>query len=435
MKVFLIILFLAVTSAKKESRVNPGYDCAYCQPEQIHIAFGEKSNDIVVTWTTFNNTHESRVQYGQGVMDQEAVGTRTRFTDGGPRKRFMWIHRVTLADLKFDTRYEYHAGSSYGWSELFSFKTPPEGEKWVVRAAIYGDMGNKNAHSLSYLQDETERGHFDVILHVGDFAYDMDTDDALVGDEFMRQLQPLAAAVPYMTCPGNHEAAYNFSNYRNRFTMPQGHEGLFYSFDLGPVHFVSISTEFYYFLEYGLKLVAEQFDWLQRDLEMANTAENRAKRPWIILYGHRPMYCSNSDDIDCSVEYTRKGLPLFGAFSLEPLLKDYGVDVVIWAHEHSYERTWPLYDQKVYNGTTHPYVNPRAPVHIITGSAGCQENTDGFKPNPAAWSAFRSSDYGYTRFQAYNNTHIYFEQVDVDLKGQVVDSVWIIKDKHLAYEF
>ncbi|CAG4992567.1 unnamed protein product [Colias eurytheme] len=434
MKVFFIILFVSVTSASEESRVNPGYNCAYCQPEQVHIAFGEKSNDIVVTWTTFNNTHESRVQYGQGIMDQEAVGTRTRFTDGGPLKRFMWIHRVTLKDLKFDTRYEYHAGSTYGWSELFSFKTPPEGEKWVVRAAIYGDMGNKNAHSLSYLQDEAQRDHFDVILHVGDFAYDMDTDNALVGDEFMRQIQPLAATVPYMTCPGNHEAAYNFSNYRNRFSMP-GHESLFYSFDLGPVHFISISTEFYYFLEFGLKLVAEQFDWLQRDLEMANTAENRSKRPWIIVYGHRPMYCSNSGD-DCWNNYlpNRVGLPAYG-FGLEPLLKDYGVDVVIWAHEHSYERTWPLYDQKVYNGTTHPYVNPRAPVHIITGSAGCQEDTDGFKPHPAEWSAFRSSDYGYTRFKAYNNTHIYFEQVDVDLKGQVVDSVWIVKDKHAAYEF
>ena len=34
-----------------------------------------------------------------------------------------------------------------------------------------------------------------------------------------------------------------------------------------------------------------------------------------MLYGHRPMYCSNSDDIDCSVEYTRKGLPFLGIYS------------------------------------------------------------------------------------------------------------------------
>ena len=30
-------------------------------------------------------------------------------------------------------------------------------------------------------------------------------DNARVGDEFMRQIEPIAANVPYMTCPGNHE--------------------------------------------------------------------------------------------------------------------------------------------------------------------------------------------------------------------------------------
>ncbi|CAH3974751.1 unnamed protein product [Pieris brassicae] len=435
---FFIQLILVINVTTSLIKANPGYDCQYCQPEQVHIAFGTKPNDIIVTWTTFNNTHESRVQYGLGEMSLEAVGTRHQFTDGGQLHRHMWIHRVTLLDLKFDTKYEYHAGSVYGWSELFSFKTPPEGEKWVLRAAIYGDMGNKNAHSLSYLQDEAQRGHFDVILHVGDFAYDMDTDNALVGDEFMRQIQPLAASVPYMTCPGNHEAAYNFSNYRNRFSMPNHErwESMFYSFDLGPVHFVSISTEYYYFLEFGLKMLSEQFEWLQRDLSEAFKPENRAERPWIILYGHRPMVCSNIAD-DCWNNFlpNRVGLPALG-FGLEPLLRDFGVDVVIWAHEHSYERTWPLYDLKVYNGSSErPYVNPRAPVHIITGSAGCQEDTDGFKPRPPAWSAFRSSDYGYTRFKAYNHTHVYFEQVDVDEDGRVIDSVWIVKDKHEAYHF
>ncbi|XP_069359974.1 acid phosphatase type 7 isoform X1 [Maniola hyperantus] len=430
----LIFVLIIKTIAASEPRVGPGYDCDYCQPEQVHISFGSNTNDIVVTWTTYNDTQESRVQYGEKGMDKEAVGFSTVFTDGGKLRRKMWIHRTLLPDLKFDTRYVYHVGSVYGWSEEFTFKTPPSGEDWTVRAAIYGDMGNKNAHSLSYLQDEVQREHFDVILHVGDFAYDMDTDDALVGDEFMRQIQPLAAYLPYMTCPGNHESKYNFSNYRNRFSMPGPHESLFYSFDLGPVHFVSVSTELYYFLQYGLKMLVNQYDWLRRDLDIATKPENRAARPWLVVMGHRPMYCSDARP-DCAVRAlpNRVGLPLLG-FGLEPLLKEYGVDLVIWAHEHSYERTWPLYDGKVYKGLKEPYLNPRAPVHIVTGSAGCQEDTDKFQPNPPAWSAFRSADYGYTRFAAYNRTHLYIEQVDVDLKGQVIDSVWIVKDKHVPYQ-
>ncbi|PFX19149.1 Iron/zinc purple acid phosphatase-like protein [Stylophora pistillata] len=53
-------------------------------------------------------------------------------------------------------------------------------------------------------------------------------DNAVVGDDFMNQIQPIAAYVPYMTCPGNHEYAYNFSNYKNRFSMPGNTENIYY---------------------------------------------------------------------------------------------------------------------------------------------------------------------------------------------------------------
>jgi hypothetical protein len=60
----------------------------------------------------------------------------------------------------------------------------------------------------------------------------------------------------------------NFSNYRARFSMPGGSEGLWYSFNMGPVHFISVSTEVYHFLEYGLKLVTKQYAWLEQDLQV-----------------------------------------------------------------------------------------------------------------------------------------------------------------------
>lgn len=48
---------------------------------------------------------------------------------------------------------------------------------------------------------------YDAVIHVGDFAYDMDSQNSLVGDAFMNQIQSLAGYVPYMVCPGNHEEA------------------------------------------------------------------------------------------------------------------------------------------------------------------------------------------------------------------------------------
>lgn len=43
----------------------------------------------------------------------------------------------------------------------------------------------------------------------------------------------------YLDVIGNHEYHYNFSNYKARFTMPRDLDNMYYSFDIGPVHFVS----------------------------------------------------------------------------------------------------------------------------------------------------------------------------------------------------
>nr|CAD7203935.1 unnamed protein product [Timema douglasi] len=336
-----------------------------------------------------------------------------------------------LMTLIFDISFVavYHCGSELGWSTVFWFKTRPEGQSWSPMLAVYGDLGNSYAESLTLLQKEAQRGLYDAFIHAGDFA---------VGDEFLRQIESIAGYVPYMTCPGNHEQANNFSDYRNRFSMPGNTEGLWYSFDVGPIHFISISTEVYYFLEYGFELLTRQFNWLKEDLKIAILAENRALRPWIIVYGHRPMYCSNENTDDCTANQTqtRTGFMELLGKGLEDLFYDYGVDLEIWAHEHSYERLWPIYNHQVYNGSLDsPYSNPEAPVHVITGSAGCSEFHDPFKSEQPYWSAFRSADYGYNRLKVFNSTHLYMEYVSVEHHrvGVVIDSFWLTKETHGPY--
>lgn len=46
-------------------------------------------------------------------------------------------------------------------------------------------------------------------------------------------------------------------------------------------------------------------------IQEATSPENRSVRPWIVMYGHRPMYCSNTGDDDCTHygTYTRIGVP------------------------------------------------------------------------------------------------------------------------------
>ena len=52
-----------------------------------------------------------------------------------------------------------------------------------------------------------------------------------------------------------------------------------------------------FFTEKG-QFVQSQKEWIKADLDAAN--KNRAKVPWVIVFGHRPMYCSNDDGDDCT---------------------------------------------------------------------------------------------------------------------------------------
>lgn len=72
---------------------------------------------------------------------------------------------------------------------------------------IYGDMGWEGAEILPFISKEKDENELHAIIHVGDIAYNMDSDDGQVGDNFLRMIQPIASSIPYMTAVGNHEQA------------------------------------------------------------------------------------------------------------------------------------------------------------------------------------------------------------------------------------
>lgn len=60
---------------------------------------------------------------------------------------------------------------------------------------------------------------------------------------------------------------------------------------------------------------------------------------------------------------------------------------------------------------------------------GCQEQLDHFG-EPKPWSAFRLSDYGYTRLAIHNATHLGIEQISDDQQGKVMDAITVVQEKH-----
>lgn len=96
MRVLLVFVFLLIRTIT----CHVSY-----QPEQVHLAYGDNVYEIVVTWSTWNKTGQSIVEYGINGMVLIANGTSKLFTDGGSLKRSQYIHAVKLTNLKPNTKY------------------------------------------------------------------------------------------------------------------------------------------------------------------------------------------------------------------------------------------------------------------------------------------------------------------------------------------
>ena len=113
---------------------------------------------------------------------------------------------------------------------------------------------------------------------------------------------------------------------------------------------------------------------------------------------------------------------------IEPLLLAAGVDMYFYGHVHAYEATWPVGP----NGTVaaQSYVNPRAPVHVLTGAGAPPGSPDVFPAARPAWSRATYSSWSFGRMQVFNASHLTFSQLD-NVAGKVVDSFTIVQENRM----
>ncbi|TKR62171.1 hypothetical protein L596_026165 [Steinernema carpocapsae] len=392
--------------------------CGGTQPEQVHLSLTGNLNEMFVTWVTLSPVPATPfVKYGssQYTLDRTVIGVASHFSDGGDQKIVRYVYRAKMRNLQPETEYFYKVGSTLGYSQIFSFKTFPSSNA-PVRVCIFGDMGFEGGQFDDLINGVNK--YYDMVIHIGDIAYDLDGKNGNTGDDFMRKIEPVASKIPYMVIPGNHEKWNNYNHYKHRFTMPDNgtprKEGFFYSFDVGFVHFVGITNEFY--AQKWTDYAQEQFHWLEQDLK-------KTQKPWIISLQHRPMYCSNDrGNNDCENEDNKairngaSGLP-----GLETPLSKNGVDLSFFGHMHSYERMWPVFRDKVYrdNQSIDSQHNVMTPIHIVSGSGGTTHSPHTHQDDREDYSAIRSEAFGFTIVHVENATTLHMRQFATELRKDV----------------
>ena len=338
-------------------------------PEQLHLALTRDPNSMSIGWTTLNDTAKHTVQYGLSSSNLNNTNLNNPGTSS-TYDHFGWLghlHNAFMTNLKPNgTKYFYRVGDSNGgWSKTYSFYTmytDVGSDAHPLVVASVGDMGYCNAstntiNSISKLIDDNK---INFVIHNGDISYA--DGEYSHWDVFMRKIETIAARVPYMTTPGNHELYFNFSAYKHRFVMPDGgsNDGLYHGRVVGNTHFVGIDTEAWW----DLPLINKrQLSWINNEFQSTTSTDQ-----WKIAYGHRPVYASR----------TKTKQQYYLREKLETTFSKYGIDLVLQAHQHDYERTWPV----TKNGTIFEtnYSRPSYPVYIVNGAGGNREA----EPTPPA---------------------------------------------------
>jgi len=288
-----------------------------------------------IVWKTLRPT-DTILEYG------ESPSLGSKYYD----PELVTVHVVDLPGLKPDTVYYYRAcatdGDATAASPLLQFRTfRTAGAVSFVTLADVGS-GNTNQHAVARVVQALAP---DLVLVPGDLVYPSYTTDRQ-DFRFFSVYGPHMRTTPYYAVAGNHDVGYNDqaaffnafhlptnsvseSNHAASHTTPES----YYSFDHGDVHFVGL---FVPRMLAGWQYTPESPQLRWADADLAATS-----KPWRILFFHLSPRTSNGhrfDDWDGNGQLDPEQL----AAVVLPLARRHGVQLIISAHDHVYERFNPV---------------------------------------------------------------------------------------------
>ncbi|KAL4087282.1 hypothetical protein PRIC1_013179 [Phytophthora ramorum] len=399
---------------------------SYAAIRNANAAASELRLGMTVSWATEVKTTKSTVRYG---LDKDALSTVQQAEEPCEQYDFCtytspWLHHVTIPGDKLvaDTTYYYQCGDETGgWSPVYSFKTAvPVGSEAPQTFGVIGDLGQTEYSEETIRHLAGLQSKMSMIVCAGDLSYA--DSEQYRWDRWGKLVEPLIARMPWMISAGNHEMerpcqreVSEFVAYQTRFRMPYERtdqlqrRNLYYGFRVGLVHFV-ILTPYVDSTPDSL-----QYEWVQQEFQRVD----RSVTPWLVVIMHGPWYNSNTAHQGMEPHMIMKK-------NMEDILYRNKVDVVVSGHVHAYERSHPVYKQKVVED---------APVYVVLGDAGNREGLAPtyFVPQPE-WSAFRQADYGFSLLNVANRTHASMQWFEDQATGDAIlrDTVALTTSKYRA---
>lgn len=342
------------------------------------------STSVKIVWTT-RELMSGAVQVRAGVAAPTTYhATSTRFTAAATGTSADFYQYVADVDgLRPSTTYSY--ALQMNGADLTNgadrFVTAPIPGSGTTRFIAFGDsgIGSAEQYALARLMAADQ---FDFMMHLGDIVYGS---AATTGPAthtgyqnwFFDVYRDILRAKPVFPTIGNHDNGIGSGRvYRDVFVLPEGgasatypdHAERFYSFDYGPVHFVSLDTETA-FLDTARRQA--QIAWLDADLAATT-------REWKVVFFHRPPYSTGFEH----------GSDLTVRNTFAPIFERHGVQLVLNGHDHDYERTLPM--------KTSGNVAAQPVTYIVSGGGGARLYT----VSPGSFTAFARSAFHYVRAEA-----------------------------------
>lgn len=382
------------------------------------------ASQIKVLWAT-NSTATGKLKYKKLTgKNWSSISSKTKTYKATQTKlaKNFTQHEVVLNSLSPGTNYVY---SIFQKDKVLArnvpFKTMPASSS-PVNFIVLGDSGTQYSQPREVrdaIIKKNQKGNLqyphDFIIGVGDLAYyggsysefNSRFFDQLSGKRDRKDgLNSILATRPFFGSLGNHEYADDDSGatlptgYLESFSLPvmpgipAKDAERYYSFDSGDAHFVIIDSMKFA----GRKIrLSKMLSWLDSDL-------GKSKKKWKLVFFHHSIFSHGPHGTwgDMSENQLMKA-------KMVPIFQDHGVQLVMFGHDHFYQRSKPLTVNSsgdIVRDSNKNIIETNGIVYVCAGNGGASlanRNEQPSKPGSALWKQQMKEYYEGYDFVAYRN--------------------------------